>query len=180
MMRPRLVVTLLGVVAALAACATPPQPPVPTPAPTPAAVIRPVAPVLPEREVVTAPGWTFDAAACVAHAAGRAFSLTLRGDDDAVQISLSYRKSAWRQRAVPVEYQGRAGRWTATGRVEGGRNLLVTSLLSEESVGRALILLAGGTLMAQQSPGRHLVLRIQSGGKEGQAWFECLKRRLLP
>lgn len=171
---------LLGALAGLSACAqAPPElTPVASMAPVPHA--RSPAPLPPKPEVVIAQGWTFDQEACVARTGGAALSLAILGSDAELQIVLSQARKPWRLRRALLQYRGRAGRWEAVGRVEPPRRLTIASPINEQSVSRALILLAGGTLVARGSRGHPVELRVPPGGSEGQAWFECLKRRLLP
>ena len=119
--------------------------------------------------------WAFtDNGACRATASSAGPTLELTADQATATIALRYRAAVPRG-PVAVRLSGPAGSWSLPGRAVG-RAVQVSRPMDEDAASRILVLLSGGTVAAGQAGG----LVLPPAGEAGRAWFECVRRQLLP
>ena len=119
--------------------------------------------------------WTFhDNGTCKATAASAGTTLELTAGQTTATVALRY-KAAVRRGPVAVRLSGPAGSWSLPARA-AGRAIQVSRPMDEDAASRILVLLSGGTVAAGKAGG----LTLPPAGDAGRAWFECVRRQLLP
>ena len=161
--------------------------------PPPAAppVVLAPAPVPPEprhepaRRVVVL-GWSFDFAPdqCVATAAGDLATLTVTARRNAtvdVHLAVSGPQAGriTAHSSASLRFSGPSGHWSLPASGTAQHTIGAASGPDELALGRALILLGGGTLdVALPQPGLPAV-EIPPAGPQGQAWSDCARRQMI-
>ena len=78
-----------------------------------------------------------------------------------------------------LRFSGPSGNWTLHARGDARHALGAASGPDEESLGRAIILLGGGTLDVALPPPGLPTLEIPPAGPEGQTWSDCARRQII-
>ena len=148
--------------------------------PTPPIVLQPsITEVLrppPVIEKVMSATWTFEGGeTCRATATGSGRTLALTADRVAATVALRFRAADALRGAMPLRLSGPAGSWNLPARTSG-RTVWAARAMDEDAASRMLVLLSGGSLVAGRLGG----LKLPNAGEAGRAWFECVRRQLLP
>jgi len=171
---PRLRALLAPLLAlALASCASPPPPPQ-QPA---AAVPLPPPPPPPATPTVLRANWAFHAteSMCNAVASSRAASLTIVvRPEGMVRLELSLPRPP--PARPTAHFAGPAGQWAVAGAASNHGQAVFLLPRNEQSLGRLLILLSGGTLALDGAEPALPVLALPESGPAGREWFDCAKR----
>ena len=172
----------MALLAALAACQqAPPPPPAPVVArvpPPPAEAHHP-----PVHRVVTV-AWSFEIGpeSCIATAAGGSATLTVAvRRNAAVDLTLAVPEaSRITAHSTPsLRFSGPSGAWSLPASGTARHGIAAATGADEESLGRMLILLGGGTLEVALTPPGLPTLLIQAAGPEAQAWSDCARRQMI-
>jgi len=162
---------------AVGCAATPP--PVAEPPPVAAAVPLPAPPAAPRRLALR---WTFrtEEASCRAVAAGPGAAVTVTVTRNAVALAarLATQGGPARPAGGTMQFQGAAGAWSVPLTQGGRRTAAVVGGLTEDAVGRVLVMLSGGRLQVGRAGAGWPVLLLQASGGPGKLWFECVRRQL--
>lgn len=148
--------------------------------PTPPIVLQPTITEAPRprpviKQSMTAT-WAFNGnGPCKATATSSGSTLELTADRTAAVIALRYRAADAPRGAAPLRLSGPAGSWSLPARAVG-RAVQVSRAMDEDAASRMLVLLSGGTVVAGRAGG----LNLPNAGEAGRAWFECVRRQLLP
>ena len=152
----------------------------PAPEPTSPIVLQPTITEAPRpRPVIKQPMtaiWAFDGnGTCKATATSSGPTLELTADRATAVMTLRYRVADAPRGAAPLRLSGPAGSWSLPARAVG-RAIRVSRPMDEDAASRMLVILSGGTLVAGRAGG----LSLPNAGEAGRAWFECVRRQLLP
>ena len=161
------------------------------PPPAPAVIIpEPPPPAPPPRQPVLRHAshlaWSFAAMPdrCIATASGDGATLTVTvGRNAGVTLRLALTASATAQvrarAAATLRFHGPSGHWTLQGRGDPNAGISVASAPDEVSLGRVLMLLAGGVLDVDARASALPSLQIPPAGPEGTSWFDCARAQMI-
>jgi hypothetical protein len=126
--------------------------------------------------------WTFntgeDECAAVAAAAGTSLAVTVRRDMP-IRLVVSMAAPAYGPSSVPLRFTGPAGAWQVAAHRTTARQISVVLGSDETALSHVLVLLSGGVLEAGPPAQPMVSLVISSSDAQGQAWFDCARRKML-
>jgi hypothetical protein len=175
----------LTALAAISGCQQhkpPPPPAVTIPAPPP--------PAPPARQPVVRRAshlaWSFEATPdkCVATASGEGATLTItvqRNVGVVLRLALAAPLTTQirARTTATLRFRGPSGNWALHGRGDPHVGISIASASDEVSLGRVLMLLAGGILDVDlRAPGPPS-LQIPPAGPEGTSWFDCARAQMI-
>ncbi len=149
-----------------------PIPPVPPPPPP----RRPASPTIHTT-------WTFRTGGddCAAEASAAGVSLQIEVQRDApMRLTLALQSVSLRsQAAIPLRFNGAAGSWRIVGRATGPHALAASLGSDAAALSHILVLLSGGLLEVGEAGASLAFLDISPSDKNGQAWFDCARSKVL-
>jgi hypothetical protein len=126
--------------------------------------------------------WTFnsgdDECAAVAAAAGTSLVVTVRRDMP-IRLVVSLASPAHGPSGVPLRFTGPAGAWQVVARQSAERQISVALGSDETALSHVLVLLSGGKLEAGPPAQLIVSLVVSPSDAQGQAWFDCARRKML-
>lgn len=78
-----------------------------------------------------------------------------------------------------LRFHGPSGHWVLQGRGDPHLGISVASASDEVSLGRVLMLLAGGSLDVDLRAPPPSSLQIPPAGPEGASWFDCARAQMI-
>ena len=153
------------------------------PAPAPAVSTPPPAPPAPPPVRSVNATWSFSSDdACTAIAASSAGALRVSVEREKLTLSVFGAPGTPFPGGsiVPVVYAGPSGSWTLAARPAGPRRIVASEPMTEVQASRILFLLDGGAIRLGRASTDFPTLRIPNAGVAGQAWFDCVRKVLLP
>jgi hypothetical protein len=79
-----------------------------------------------------------------------------------------------------LQFSGPAGSWQIIQTAKMPRGSLSILLpANDETLGRVLIMLSGGTLELKKPSSRSLSVQLPAAGSDGRSWFDCARDKLL-
>jgi hypothetical protein len=140
---------------------------------------------MPSHQVVRTT-WNFVSGSdqCVAVAAAGATSLRIAVSRAApIRLTLSLAMQLWwspaSHAAVPLRFNGPAGRWQVTAQPSGNRQIIVTLGSDESALSRVLVLLSGGVLDVIEAERIVVSLVVGPSDAQGQLWFDCARSKMI-